>query len=142
MKILVLSASDSIYGPMIQGFLNYYKPKHMSIDLYGINEAVQVNTVAVSLMESVGIDISNYQPTQVDLSLLSSNYSEIITITGEAHEVALDKYDSTHIHRVDGIEVIDATLTKKEKKKALKKARKQIQLFCEQFVERELHAKK
>jgi protein-tyrosine-phosphatase len=127
---------------MVQGFLNYYKPKHMSIDLYGINEAAKVNKVAVSLMNSVGIDISNYEPTQVDLSLLNSNYDGIITITGEAHEVALDKYNPANIHRVSGIEVIDTSLGKKELKKALKKARKNIQIFCEQFVERELQANK
>lgn len=114
----------------------------MSIDLYGINEAAKVNKVAVSLMNSVGIDISNYEPTQVDLSLLNSNYDGIITITGEAHEVALDKYNPANIHRVSGIEVIDTSLGKKELKKALKKARKNIQIFCEQFVERELQANK
>jgi len=84
MKILVLSASDSIYGPMIYGFLNYYKPKAMSVDLYGIKEASKVNKIAVKLMQSVGIDISEYEPSKVDVDQLSSNYDGVITITGEA----------------------------------------------------------
>jgi protein-tyrosine-phosphatase len=142
MKILVLSASDSIYGPMVQGFLNYYKPKNMSIDLYGINQANKVNKVAVSLMNSVGIDISNYEPTQVDISLLHSNYDGVITITGEAHDAALDKFNADHIYRINGIGSIDMTQNKKDLKKALKKVRKQIQVFCEQFVEHEVNATK
>jgi protein-tyrosine-phosphatase len=137
MKILVLSASDSIYGPMVYGFLNYYRPKTMSVDLYGIKEATKVNKVAVKLMQSVGIDISEYEPTQVDTTQLSANYNGIITITGEAHETALDNFDKMLIHKVGGIDSIDLTQNKKELKKALKKARKHIQVFCEQFVERE-----
>ena len=83
-KILILCTGNSCRSQMAEGFLKSYDPE-LRVFSAGTNPSGQVHPKAIKVMEESGIDISKYQPENVD-KYLDEDFDYVITVCGGAKE--------------------------------------------------------
>ncbi|MFO7851966.1 MAG: arsenate reductase ArsC [Bacteroidota bacterium] len=84
MKILVLCTGNSARSQMAEGFL---RSLDTSLEVYsaGTEPAGEVHPKAVSVMNEMGIDISQHKPKPVDI-FLDDSFDYVITVCDDANE--------------------------------------------------------
>jgi len=84
MKILILCTGNSCRSQMAHGFLQSFD-KNIEVHSAGTEPALQVNQMAVKVMNEVGIDISHHIPKLVDI-YLNDEWDYVITVCDNAKE--------------------------------------------------------
>jgi len=85
MKILILCTGNSCRSQMAHGFLQSFD-KHLQIFSAGTKPTLQVNPIAIKVMQEIGVDISHNTPKNVEL-YLNDTWDYVITVCGEAKEI-------------------------------------------------------
>jgi arsenate reductase len=70
---------------MAHGFLQSFD-KHLQIFSAGTKPTLQVNPIAIKVMQEIGVDISHNTPKNVEL-YLNDTWDYVITVCGEAKEI-------------------------------------------------------
>jgi len=84
MKILILCTGNSCRSQMAHGFLQSFD-KNLIIRSAGTEASGKLNKKAVTVMNEIGIDISNHTSDSVDL-YLGDEWDYVITVCGGANE--------------------------------------------------------
>lgn len=84
MKVLILCTGNSCRSQMAHGFLQSFD-KNIEVHSAGTKPAKHVNYTAVTVMNEVGIDISNHTPEMVD-KYSDQEWDYVITVCGDANE--------------------------------------------------------
>ncbi len=85
MKILILCTGNSCRSQMAHGFLQSFD-KHLQVFSAGTKPTLQVNPIAIKVMQEIGVDISHNTPKNVEL-YLNDTWDYVITVCGEAKEI-------------------------------------------------------
>lgn len=80
MKILVLTGADDCCGPMAAHFMNDFNGSVEACSA-GVCPAEKVKSQVIELMHECFCDLSDYKPTQFELSMLEE--ADLIVIIGE-----------------------------------------------------------
>jgi arsenate reductase (thioredoxin) len=84
MKILILCTGNSCRSQMAHGFLQSFN-KELIVRSAGTEASGKLNEKAVSVMNEIGIDISNHTSDSVDM-YLNEEWDFVITVCGGANE--------------------------------------------------------
>jgi arsenate reductase len=84
MKILILCTKNSCRSQMAHGFLKSFN-QNIEVHSAGTHPGSEVNTMAISVMSEIGIDISNHYPKPVDI-YLNDKWDYVITVCDSAKE--------------------------------------------------------
>lgn len=84
MRILILCTSNSCRSQTARGFLQSLDDT-IEVCSAGTHPAEHVNPKAIAVMQEIGIDISEYTPTNVR-QYLNQEWDYLITVCGNAHE--------------------------------------------------------
>ena len=83
-KILILCTGNSCRSQMAEGFLKSFDPT-LSVQSAGTHPSGQVHPLAVKVMAEMGIDISENEPTNVEV-FTSYSFDYVITVCDHARE--------------------------------------------------------
>jgi arsenate reductase len=84
MKILILCTGNSCRSQMAEGFLRSFDPE-MEVMSAGTEPSNRVHPKAVTVMQELGIDLSEHYPQKVD-EYLQEAFDFVITVCGHAKE--------------------------------------------------------
>jgi arsenate reductase len=84
MKILILCTGNSCRSQMAEGFLRSFDPE-IEVRSAGTEPSNQVHPRAVTVMQELGIDLSEHYPQKVD-EYLQEAFDFVITVCGHAKE--------------------------------------------------------
>jgi arsenate reductase (thioredoxin) len=84
MKVLILCTGNSCRSQMAHGFLQMFDPR-LTVCSAGTEPAKQVNKTAITVMQELGIDISDHAPKMVD-QYLGDEWDFVITVCDHANE--------------------------------------------------------
>jgi arsenate reductase (thioredoxin) len=84
MKILILCTGNSCRSQMAEGFLRSFDPE-IEVKSAGTEPSNQVHPKAVTVMQELGIDLSEHYPQKVD-EYLQEAFDFVITVCGHAKE--------------------------------------------------------
>ena len=136
-KILVLCTGNSCRSQIAHGFLNHYSNKSVEIYSAGI-EANGVNPKAVETLAEIGIDISQHTSNLID-EYVDISFDYVITVCDNAAEncPVFLLGEAFRIHRdfSDPSKKID---DKETVKKEFIKTREEINVFCKDFISKNL----
>ncbi len=136
-NILVLCTGNSCRSQMAHGYLNALQKGLAKIYSAGI-EAHGLNPGAVAIMAADGIDISHHTSNHVD-EYSGIHWDYIITVCDHAKEncpyIPSKKAKRIHHNFFDPSKVEG---TEEVKYAAFLKAREEIKVFCQKFIEKEL----
>ena len=83
-KVLVLCTGNSARSQMAEGFLKSLDP-NLEVYSAGTQPSVQVNAVAIQVMQEIGIDISQGLPKKVN-QFLADSFDYVITVCDDADQ--------------------------------------------------------
>jgi arsenate reductase len=84
MKILILCTGNSCRSQMAEGFLRSFDPE-IKVFSAGTEPSNRVHPKAVTVMQELGIDLSEHYPQKVD-EYLQEAFDFVITVCGHAKE--------------------------------------------------------
>ena len=84
MKILILCTGNSCRSQMAEGFLRSFDPE-IEVFSAGTEPSNRVHPKAVTVMQELGIDLSEHYPQKVD-EYLQEAFDYVITVCGHAKE--------------------------------------------------------
>jgi arsenate reductase len=84
MKILILCTGNSCRSQMAEGFLRSFDPE-IEVKSAGTEPSNRVHPKAVTVMQELGIDLSEHYPQKVD-EYLQEAFDFVITVCGHAKE--------------------------------------------------------
>jgi arsenate reductase len=84
MKILILCTGNSCRSQMAEGFLRSFDPE-IEVRSAGTEPSNKVHPRAVTVMQELGIDLSEHYPQKVD-EYLQEAFDFVITVCGHAKE--------------------------------------------------------
>ncbi len=84
-KVLFLSTGNAARSQMAEGFLRALGNEHFDVMSAGVKPS-PLNPLASEVMKEKGIDISKYEPKNVDQSLLKEYFAYVITLSDTAKE--------------------------------------------------------
>jgi arsenate reductase len=84
MRILILCTGNSCRSQMAEGFLRSFDPE-IEVKSAGTEPSNQVHPKAVTVMQELGIDLSEHYPQKVD-EYLQEAFDFVITVCGHAKE--------------------------------------------------------
>lgn len=82
MKILILCTGNSCRSQMVHGFLQSFD-RRLNVFSAGTKPTEQVNSMAVEVMNEVGIDLTDHTPKHVD-RYAEQKWDYVITVCGDA----------------------------------------------------------
>ncbi len=86
-KVLFLCIGNTCRSQMAEGYLNSMAGERFEAFSAGLKPAREVHPMAVEVMKSDGIDISDKKPEGVDKFLGRVSFSVIIVVCKQAHEL-------------------------------------------------------
>ena len=136
-KILVLCTGNSCRSQIAHGLLNYYTNETIEIYSAGI-EAHAVNPKAVETLAEIGVNISNHSSNLID-DYIHISFDYIITVCDNAAAKCplFPKGKASKIHKSfsDPSKQIGDEETIR---KAFRKIREEINVFCKNFISENL----
>jgi arsenate reductase (thioredoxin) len=84
MRILILCTGNSCRSQMAEGFLKSFDPS-LEVFSAGTDPSNQVHPKAVTVMQELGIDLSDHYPQKVE-GFLKDSFDYVITVCGHAKE--------------------------------------------------------
>jgi arsenate reductase len=133
-NILVLCTGNSCRSQIAEGYLRYYAGETANVYSAGI-ETHGVNPRAISIMNEVGIDISNHTSNHVD-EYANIDFDFIITVCDNAKERCPyfpSKAERFHYNFPDPAK---STGTEEEIVNEFRRVRVLIDDYCKDFVEK------
>ena len=135
-NILVLCTGNSCRSQIAEGFLRHYAGEKANVYSAGV-ETHGVNPRAISIMNEVGIDISNHTSNHVD-EYRNINFDFIITVCDNAKERCPyfpSKAERLHYNFPDPAK---ASGTEEEIVNEFRRVRELIDEYCKDFVEKHI----
>lgn len=88
-SILFVCNFNAVRSPMAECIAKSLCGDKIYIDSFGVNKKLEkINSFAVSALEEIGLDITNHKAKHYE-DLLDTSFDLIITLSADAHEVAL-----------------------------------------------------
>ena len=135
-NILVLCTGNSCRSQIAEGFLRRYAGEKANVYSAGI-ETHGVNPRAISIMNEVGIDLSNHTSNHVD-EYIHINFDFVITVCDNAKERCPyfpTKAEKFHYNFPDPAK---ASGTEEEIVNEFRRVRVLIDDYCKDFVEKHI----
>ena len=135
-NILVLCTGNSCRSQIAEGFLRHYAGEKANVYSAGV-ETHGVNPRAISIMNEVGIDISNHTSNHVD-EYANIDFDFIITVCDNAKERCPyfpSKAERLHYNFPDPAK---ASGTEEEIVNEFRRVRELIDEYCKDFVEKHI----
>ena len=135
-NILVLCTGNSCRSQIAEGFLRHYAGEKANVYSAGV-ETHGVNPRAISIMNEVGIDISNHTSNHVD-EYGNINFDFIITVCDNAKERCPyfpSKAERLHYNFPDPAK---STGTEEEILNEFRRVRELIDEYCKDFVQKHI----
>ena len=136
-NILVLCTGNSCRSQIAEGYLRHYAGENANVYSAGV-ETHGVNPRAISIMNEVGIDISNHTSNHVD-EYANIEFDFIITVCDNAKERCPyfpSKAERLHYNFPDPAK---ATGTEEEVMNEFRRVRVLIDEYCKDFVSSNLN---
>lgn len=133
-NILVLCTGNSCRSQIAEGYLRYYAREKANVYSAGV-ETHGVNPRAISIMNEVGIDISNHTSNHVD-EFANIDFDLIITVCDNAKERCPyfpSKAERFHYNFPDPAKAVG---TEEEIMNEFRMVRDLIKDFCKDYVEK------
>jgi arsenate reductase len=135
-NILVLCTGNSCRSQIAEGFLRHYAGEKANVYSAGI-ETHGVNPRAISIMNEVGIDLSNHTSNHVD-EYIHINFDFVITVCDNAKERCPyfpTKAEKFHCNFPDPAK---ASGTEEEIVNEFRRVRVLIDEYCKDFLEKHI----
>jgi arsenate reductase len=135
-NILVLCTGNSCRSQIAEGFLRHYAGEKANVYSAGV-ETHGVNPRAISIMNEVGIDLSNHTSNHVD-EYTHINFDFVITVCDNAKERCPyfpTKAEKFHYNFPDPAKVSG---TEEEIVNEFRRVRVLIDDYCKDFVEKHI----
>jgi len=135
-NILVLCTGNSCRSQIAEGFLRHYAGEKANVYSAGV-ETHGVNPRAISIMNEVGIDISNHTSNHVD-EYAKIDFDFIITVCDNAKERCPyfpSKAERFHYNFPDPAK---STGTEEEIMNEFRRVRELIDEYCKDFVQKHI----
>ena len=135
-NILVLCTGNSCRSQIAEGFLRHYAAEKANVLSAGV-ETHGVNPRAISIMNQVGIDISNHTSNHVD-EYANIDFDFIITVCDNAKERCPyfpSKAERFHYNFPDPAK---STGTEEEVMNEFRRVRVLIDEYCKDFVQKHI----
>ncbi len=135
-NILVLCTGNSCRSQIAEGFLRHYAGEKANVYSAGV-ETHGVNPRAISIMNEVGIDISNHTSNHVD-EYANIDFDFIITVCDNAKERCPyfpSKAERFHYNFPDPAK---STGTEEEVMNEFRRVRVLIDEYCKDFVQKHI----
>ncbi len=135
-NILVLCTGNSCRSQIAEGFLRHYAAEKANVFSAGV-ETHGVNPRAISIMNQVGIDISNHTSNHVD-EYANIDFDFIITVCDNAKERCPyfpSKAERFHYNFPDPAK---STGTEEEVMNEFRRVRVLIDEYCKDFVQKHI----
>ena len=87
-RILFACTWNAVRSPIAQGIMNLVAGNSFFIDSVGVRLGV-TDSFAITVMEEIGVDISNHQPKTFE-QLIDRNFDIIISLSPEAQHKAVE----------------------------------------------------
>jgi len=135
-NILVLCTGNSCRSQIAEGFLRHYAGEKANIYSAGV-ETHGVNPRAISIMNEVGIDLSNHTSNHVD-EYIDINFDFVITVCDNAKERC--PYFPTNAEKLhyNFSDPAKASGTEEEIVNEFRRVRVLIDDYCKDFVEKHI----
>jgi arsenate reductase len=136
-NILVLCTGNSCRSQIAEGFLRHYAGEKANVYSAGV-ETHGVNPRAISIMNEVGIDLSNHTSNHVD-EYIHINFDFVITVCDNAKERCPyfpSKAERLHYNFPDPAK---STGTEEEIVNEFRRVRVLIDEYCKDFVSSNLN---
>jgi len=135
-NILVLCTGNSCRSQIAEGFLRHYAGEKANIYSAGV-ETHGVNPRAISIMNEVGIDLSNHTSNHVD-EYININFDFVITVCDNAKERC--PYFPTNAEKFHNNfpDPAKASGTEEEIVNEFRRVRLLIDDYCKDFVEKHI----
>ncbi|WP_321396686.1 arsenate reductase ArsC [Emcibacter sp.] len=134
-SVLFMCNFNAVRSPMAEVLTRHYCGHRMFVDSVGIRpDSDTVNPFAASVMEEIGLDISDHVPKGLD-QLEDSSFDLIISLSPEAHHKALD-WTRTMACDVEYWPTLDPTLAGGSRDLILEGYRKVREMLKERILER------
>jgi arsenate reductase len=135
-NILVLCTGNSCRSQIAEGFLRHYAGEKANIYSAGV-ETHGVNPRAISIMNEVGIDLSNHTSNHVD-EYIDINFDFVITVCDNAKERC--PYFPTNAEKLHNNfpDPAKASGTEEEIVNEFRRVRLLIDDYCKDFVEKHI----
>jgi arsenate reductase len=136
-NILVLCTGNSCRSQIAEGFLRHYTGEKANVYSAGV-ETHGVNPRAISIMNEVGIDLSNHTSNHVD-EYIHINFDFVITVCDNAKERCPyfpSKAERLHYNFPDPAK---STGTEEEIVNEFRRVRVLIDEYCKDFVSSNLN---
>jgi protein-tyrosine-phosphatase len=95
--VLFVCSENALRSPMAEAMVRTFYGDRVYVDSIGVREGA-LDPLAVTVMEEIGIDISQHQPKRL-ADLLDTSFDMIVTLSPEAHHQAMD------LMRAEAVEV-------------------------------------
>jgi len=135
-NILVLCTGNSCRSQIAEGFLRHYAGEKANIYSAGV-ETHGVNPRAISIMNEVGIDLSNHTSNHVD-EYIDINFDFVITVCDNAKERC--PYFPTNAEKLHNNfpDPAKASGTEEEIVNEFRRVRVLIDDYCKDFVQKHI----
>lgn len=135
-NILVLCTGNSCRSQIAEGFLRHYAGEKANVYSAGV-ETHGVNPRAISIMNEVGIDLSNHTSNHVD-EYIDINFDFVITVCDNAKERC--PYFPTNAEKLHNNfpDPAKASGTEEEIVNEFRRVRVLIDDYCKDFVEKHI----
>ena len=131
MKILIICTGNSCRSQMAEGWFRFFLP-HAKVFSGGTNPE-KVNKFAIAVMQSVGIDISDYKSNSIE-EYFDAHFDFVITVCDNAREKCpVFLSDSVIVHH-SFIDPAKAKGTNQEKLVVYEKVRDQLKEYIFSFI--------
>jgi len=133
-NILVLCTGNSCRSQIAEGFLRHYAGEKANVYSAGV-ETHGVNPRAISIMNEVGIDISNHTSNHVD-EYTNINFDFVITVCDNAKERCPYFPTNAEKFHYNFPDPAKASGTEEEIVNEFRRVRLLIDDYCKDFVEK------
>jgi arsenate reductase len=135
-NILVLCTGNSCRSQIAEGFLRHYAGEKANVYSAGV-ETHGVNPRAISIMNEVGIDISNHTSNHVD-EYIHINFDFVITVCDNAKERCPYFPTNAEKFHYNFPDPAKASGTEEEIVNEFRRVRVLIDDYCKDFVEKHI----
>lgn len=135
-NILVLCTGNSCRSQIAEGFLRHYAGEKANIYSAGV-ETHGVNPRAISIMNEVGIDLSNHTSNHVD-EYININFDFVITVCDNAKERCPYFPTNAEKFHYNFPDPAKASGTEEEIVNEFRRVRVLIDDYCKDFVQKHI----
>jgi arsenate reductase len=135
-NILVLCTGNSCRSQIAEGFLRHYAGEKANVYSAGV-ETHGVNPRAISIMNEVGIDLSNHTSNHVD-EYVNINFDFVITVCDNAKERCPYFPTNAEKFHYNFPDPAKASGTEEEIVNEFRRVRLLIDDYCKDFVEKHI----